>query len=263
MAKQKKEYDAKIAGEGLSKLASLLTDHQICEDVAALDAAGQNCSKINDPYSWGYKFDFLDFKIDVEGKCMPKSLVEINLRFSIDIKGLIHAQSDIKNPLSRLKFNLELRGLAYNLDNDQEVEVFAAWHLDRHIREGGDGENKFSHPEYHLTFGGDKMREAKNRLDDYFDYGSSLIMPSPRIAYPPMDAVLGIDFIIQNYIHKSRRKPILEDPQYKTIVRRSQIALWKPYYTSIAAAWHKFDGLKFDTEYGFSKLMPFVLKETN
>jgi hypothetical protein len=70
------------------------------------------------------------------------------------------------------------------------------------------------------------------------DFGNSLILPSPRFCYPPMDAVLGINFIIRNYLHKTKIEKLVRDPEYYQILKRSQERLWKPFFCSLYSYWN-------------------------
>ena len=81
-------------------------------------------------------------------------------------------------------------------------------------------------------------------------------MPSPRFAYPPMDAILGVDFILRNYINKDKTKNILNTPEYRLMVTKSQERLWKPYFISISSKWIT-DKLNINDNFNYDKLVPF------
>lgn len=69
--------------------------------------------------------------------------------------------------------------------------------------------------------------------------GDVLLLPAPRISYPPMDIVLGIDFILSNFVEKKVYNELRCDPQYKSAVKNAQARLWKPYILSLAHFWCK------------------------
>ena len=96
------------------------------------------------------------------------------------------------------------------------------------------GEDKFSHPEYHIQYGGNEILNNNS-----FAYGDFVLIETPRIPFPPMDVFLAVDFILHNFISKSRHKNITEDNTYKSIVEKSKELIWKPYYLSIASKWEK------------------------
>jgi hypothetical protein len=65
-------------------------------------------------------------------------------------------------------------------------------------------------------------------MDASFDYGTGLILESPRIAHPPMDAILGIDFVLTNYFCSSRLD-FREEGDYSNLLRAAQKRIWLPY----------------------------------
>lgn len=242
----------KICGEDLCTLARLLSNYSICHDTGSLDNAGEVFNKTATDITWGYKIGSLNFKIDEVGKRRPAEATDLNLQFSIDISGIYYNEDLLKDPLTSLNFDLELFGRYCDSNQNDVSDIHAAWHLDpQDYDEMG---TDYCHPHYHLTFGGHKLEEK----DIYF--GNILILPSPRIAHPPMDAVLGIDFIIQNYFNKQRIVKLLDDPIYRNIVRKSQEYLWKPYYAAIASKWVA-PVLNIDPNLDFQRLLPFLTKD--
>lgn len=252
MEKPNKESENKAIGNDLLLLAELLISEGICNDASSLNTAGNNCSKLPDEAPWSYKLGQLDFLIDEVGSTIPNDATDLKLRFSMSIKSNISEVESIKDPLDSLNFDIEIFGAYINNQSTDIVNLYCSWHLDRHISKAGDGQNKYSHPLYHFTFGGNKMEEQK------LDYGSALIIPSPRIAYPPMDAVLGVDFILQNYFSKNKIKTLLQKPEYIEIIKKSQERLWQPYFTSISSKWGAVSGNSFHKEFTYKNLWPFL-----
>ena len=107
-------------------------------------------------------------------------------------------------------------------------EYIAAWHLDKHIYNDGDGEGDYMHPLYHFTFGGERMSE----LDD--DYGNIIIIDSPRLMHPPMELIIAFDFILRQFIPKSLVRNILEAKPYNDVVEKAKKHIWKPYALAFA-----------------------------
>lgn len=243
-------------GDDLCKLAQLLVGAGVCKDVGPLDTAGKSFAKNIDGNNWSYKVPYLDFDIDSVGKILPTGSSDLKLRFSIDVKGHFLEKNLASDPFHELKFNIEISGVCCDPSLGKFCNIYCSWHLDRHVGKDTE-ETKYSHPFYHLTFGGDKMKE-KEFDGTKLDFGNILVMPTPRIAYPPMDAILGIDFIIQNYLHKDTIKPLVSNPEYQEIIYKSQEYLWKPYYITIASKWEKDDPLTFDSSYSYNKLLPFL-----
>ena len=252
MAKQNREPENEEIGKDLCDLARLLTDEGLCMDASFLDSAGKVCAKIPGDNKWKYSFAKLDFSLDEVGSTIPADASEIILRFSININGKTEEAGKICDPLDWLAFDIEVLGQYYHEPSDEIRDMYCSWHLDRHISVQGDGENKFSHPLYHFAFGGKKMEEKG------LDFGSTLILPSPRFAYPPMDAVLGIDFIIKNYIHRDKIKKLTRNPDYIRIIKKSQIRLWLPYSKSMYSYWDKL-GHTYSDGFDHKAVFPFYI----
>jgi hypothetical protein len=230
MVNQSAESEIKIIGDDLCKLADLLITDGICTNTGSLEAAGNSCSKMATETNWGYKFFNLDFNIDEVRSRIPSFCTDLILRFSIDIEGVVQKEKEISNPLNKLFFDIEITGSYLDEKEDKVIPLHCSWHFDKHLKEEGDGSPKYSHPEYHIAFGGKKMEGREI-------YGSTLILPSPRIAYPPMDGPLGVNFILQNYYHKDRIKNILTNPLYMQIIEKSQNRLILPYAQSLISKW--------------------------
>lgn len=251
MADRSSASEIKTIGDDLCKLADILITEGICINTGSLDAAGNSCSKSASESLWGYKFFNLDFNIDEVGSSIPVGCTDLVLRFSIDIEGIPPLEKIISNPLSKLKFDIEILGSFHDENKDEIVPLHSAWHFDKHIHKDGDALTKYSHPEYHIAFGGEKM-EGKDI------YGSTLILPSPRIAYPPMDAPLGINFILQNYFNKKKNKRILNNPIYSQIIKNSQNRLVLPYAQSFISKWVNL-GNTFSDDFDHKSIFPLFM----
>ncbi len=255
MAKESKELSNDSIGEDLCKLADWLIKEGLCANTGSLNAAGSLCIKKAGEPQWDYKFGDLDFKIDEVGGTIPTGATDLTLRFSMDIMGMPESKdNNITNPLLKLIFDIEISGSFYDPAIDKVRDLFCSWHLDKNVGKEGDAKTKFSHPEYHFTFGGNKM-EGKGEI-----YGSTLILPSPRIAHPPMDAVLGVDFILNNYFHKDHIKKIVTNPEYTEMVKKSQNRLWKPYFKSVSSKWQEYPAPIFGSTFTYNDLWPFLQK---
>lgn len=222
--------NCKILASDIFDFAELLVSHDIVQDAKSLyDAAAKlQCSQ--NVSEWMYECS--NIKFSVEGAfagTIPHKVGLVDIIFNITLKGTFQTtENKYLNPLAQLSFDIELEGLR---DFDDKIDTFyACWHLDKHIP--GTGTPTYVHPEYHLTFGGNRLEEKG--VDNF---GSTLILPAPRIAYPPMDAILGIDFILQNYYPLSTIANLINDSKYKEIIGNAQDRLWKPYYLSLSAAW--------------------------
>ncbi|MES1222102.1 MAG: hypothetical protein ABUT20_41790 [Bacteroidota bacterium] len=246
-----KELDNKEIGEDLCKLAVLLQSNNLCSDITPLQNAGGACISTATATLWKYNLEKITFKADEVGGRLSADSTDILISLSIDIEGVVSNAADIIDPLNKLVFDLEIDGGRINPESYEYENLYSAWHLDRHIFGAKDQKTKYSHPLYHFTFGGNKM-ECKG----HDVYGSALILPAPRIVYPPMDAVLGIDFILQNYLHKDTIKTIIEDPEYIEIQKKAQERIWKPFFCSMYSHWNS--GL-YSIEAAFTALKIFPL----
>ena len=86
------------------------------------------------------------------------------------------------------------------------------------------------HPIYHLTFGGTHMENLQNSGSDF---GRALILRTPRITHPPMEVILGIDFIFNHFIPKSELD-LLSDRRYIEVINELKSYIWLPYSLAIA-----------------------------
>lgn len=235
-------------------LATLLYAANICRDTDQLNKIVGRLYNVNHTDEHMYKVvDFEFINIDKIGKSIPVDADDLEIKFSVCIDSKQYTAGIIEDPLNNLKFNIELFGFMLTEGCDI-VALHSSWHLDRHIFENSEEESKYLHPHYHFTFGGDKMKAQLGVMD----YGQSLILPTPRIAHPPMDAILGIDFIIQNYYTKSKVQDILTDSQYIQIISNAQERLWKPYYMSIFSKWNCAVSANIDSDFNYNKLLPFL-----
>ncbi|GLU45404.1 hypothetical protein [Allomuricauda sp. NBRC 101325] len=233
----------------LLTLARLLEDNGLVDDVRSLYDAS-NRVRLSRDENWAYECVNLKFKTIEEkmGGAIPNNINFFTLIFSININGKYTDDSTYYNPLNSLDvFDIEIS--AY--DEDLK-ELYASWHLDKHISSGNDGIPQFIHPEYHIAFGGNLM-EGKMAT-----YEGLVVLPAPRISHPPMDVVLGIDFIVQNYFRLEDKRKLIEDSNYKEIIKRSQKRLWRPYFASINCEWHNPpEGVKIDEEFNNKQVFPF------
>ena len=127
---------------------------------------------------------------------------------------------------------LELDLIAMGYGTDEEIEekqgadVICAWHLDIHP----DGqESDFAHPRFHWQYGG---KYVWDNTKEWF--GNHLLLIPPRLAHPPLDAILAIDFVLSNY-YAPAWKDLRNDPSYSRTVATAQRLYWEPYYRAVAS----------------------------
>jgi hypothetical protein len=218
----------------LNLLARILRQEKFCLDTSPLSKVAGELGKSKD---WTYNLQKLKFKIDdVPRNTVPSDvkLLEVILNVQITEKGCTEKQ--IQNPvIGTYNFSIEISGQINGR------KVISHWHLDFDDKLG----NEYIHPDFHLTYGGDLMKTI--------NLGDVLLLPSPRISYPPMDAVLGIDFIIRNFFKEDRCAKLLSNSQYRRAIQNSQQRLWRPYMLAIAGYWCKFNGCKYEADMSLSK----------
>jgi hypothetical protein len=207
----------------LYRLAGVLDGRSLVRDPSPLADAALWCvkpEKINGQHYWGYSFESLMFKkLDAESfrHSRPENSQILELELSVNLKGPCLNDNVPDNPFSSLSGDIIVHGITA----DGSRSLTSAWHLDKHIRNDGDPEPPLAHPEYHFQHGGKKIRLLA-------DYGAHQILESPRIAHPPLDAVLLVDFILSNYCG-SEWDQLRLNSTYKELVVSAQERYWAPY----------------------------------
>ena len=202
----------------------------ILKDIGSLTRASNLCRNSTQDNKWGYNVRELDFgEIESDLKIRPKAIEDPKLYLSIKLDGICYADEEYFDPFTELICDIVIKG---SLSKDKEV--ICCWYLDRYISEEGDNEPKEVHPRYHFQFGG---KEILDRIDkDNIDFGGSLFMEPPRLPHPPLDIILGIDFVLSNF-YGGKWKEVNRDTTYRNIVKEAQDQFWKPYAMAIASKW--------------------------
>lgn len=167
---------------------------------------------------WAYNVSGLMLRVDVPQKTIPVSCISpLQVKINLELEGRL--DDGTGDQLTKLVLDLGI--------TSESGEHVCAWHFDRHI-EGGNSTD--AHPLYHFQHGGHAMKPYIEEL------GRSLILPAPRLAFPPMDAILSIDFVLSNFSGDCWSS-LKKDPTYLHLLRASQRTFWKPYLTSLASWW--------------------------
>lgn len=132
----------------------------------------------------------------------------------------------ITNPITQNIDNLHIYSLdlkieLYKSKLNKKDPRFSSWHLDK---EKNPENCKYTHPYYHLQFGGKKLENIEVGLG---------ILSAPRIPHPPMDIILAFHFIINNFYNNKNFgfvKNLLLDPDYVRILKNSQERIWVDYF---------------------------------
>lgn len=218
-----------ILSTDLKQLANILYKEKICSDISPFQKI------IGEVKKGGYDLQKLKLKIDSVPNNIRPSVTSLEILLNVQITETLLNENNIDNPVSIYNFSIEIMG------KNEGQTVHSSWHLDF----DNTLDNKYTHPSFHLTYGGKTMKST--------ELGNVLLLPAPRISYPPMDAVLGVDFVLSNFVKKETYNKIKTNSQYKAAVKRSQQRLWRPYMLSIANHWCRFSGCNFMTDSTLSK----------
>lgn len=138
---------------------------------------------------------------------------------------------DIDHMFNNYMFNVVFKGYGANEDE----YYYSSFHLDY----DPSNSSNFIHPWFHLTYGGINVKNV--------DHGELMILPAPRIPVWPMDFILGLDFILSNFLDQERyKKEFIADSNYRSALKKAQDSIWRPYILSISHHWCKFSDCKYN-----------------
>lgn len=189
-------------------VADILKREKLCSDISPLI---QCCSKGE------YRVEKLRFNISEVPRNTKPNVELLEVLLDVSFKETL---DDI--PISNYCFRITAQGLDGNAK-----QIKSCWHLDY----DSNNNQEYIHPNFHLTWGGETIKSL--------NFGDVLLLPTPRISYPPMDIVLGVDFVLSNFIKKGEYMKIQSDSQYQAAVKNAQEKYWKPYMMSLAHHWGK------------------------
>lgn len=180
---------------------------------------------------WGYNLNRIIFKFE----SIPRHTIPCNckdLKIVLDLKavGDSNDPNKLNDPLKWLEFNIVIEATKFSADKNKQVKI--SYHLDRHIIGGEGNDSEFPHPIYHFQFGGRKLTEEKE-----IDTGDLLVLDSPRIGHYPMEAILGIDFILSNFFPKTWKEIRTESSEYNNLIEEYQEQFIKPYIHTHSSHW--------------------------
>lgn len=235
---------------------SLLEAKIILDDKKFKDAA-DNCIKMvpevkgikyDKKNSWGYEVSDLKLHFsskDITAEIFPSKSTINSITISSKVIGKICRSDYAEDPLFHIEFNLVVKGI-----NEKGESLIASWHLDRHP----DGSTtEAAHPVYHFQYGGRKLIIPDN------NYGGHLVIDMPRIMHPPLDLILGVDFVLSNFFG-NRRNTLCENRPYVNSVADIQRLIWRPYVHSIARHWSSYENVSSKYEWDSSTIYPQLLK---
>lgn len=188
--------------------------------------------------AWGFEDIKLEFRgIDLGKNIRPnldsehyeKAILE--LRFT-KMSWLPASFQRLKDPIQEYQLQLILK-----ISDFETILAKSAWHFDKHPDKKSDNSPEatpeFHHPLYHLHFGGYELTEEED-----LEHGNILIVEAPRIMHPPMDLVLAVDFVLNNFYSCHSCQPFIDlisEPDYTRIVKNSRERFWKPFAFGFAS----------------------------
>lgn len=170
---------------------------------------------------WAYELHGLQLRVDVPQNTLPAACPgPLLLDLNFEIEGTFQFNDGVEF-VTKLILELAIRS--------GSGEHLCAWHFDRHIGDG-DAPPTEAHPLFHFQHGGHAMKPYADFL------GSSLLLPTPRLAFPPMDATLAIDFVLSNFSGTSWNG-LRDEAVYCRLLRDAQLRYWRPYVLRLAEWW--------------------------
>lgn len=178
-----------------------------------------------------YSYNFSTISLFIPKSKLPSHSIprnfnglEVVLSIKDDIEFKITKSDYIEDPFIKLRnFNIIL--------NCEKKHYTSSWHLDRHEYVKGEPSPSNIHPIYHLTFGGYYMENLQSEFSD--EFGRSLILRTPRIMHPPMELILGIDFIFNQFIPRNELD-LFFDPTYCDVIKRLKNYFWLPFSLALS-----------------------------
>ena len=167
---------------------------------------------------------------------------------TVNAFGICTEEDSLVDPLSDLTVNILVTGYtkrqrkkinAIHLDShpprdDEERRLKPVPNLEEAYKTSGQRINH-NHPRYHFQIGGKHVWGKPSH-----EFGSQLLLETPRIAHPPLDAILAIDFVLANYYAETWSKMLKFERRYRDLVETAQDIFWRPYLFAAASTWSPF-----------------------
>lgn len=172
--------------------------------------------------NWAYEVADLHLRVNTPQNVFPQGCGGewLNIYMNLNLRG--QCNDELDDGLTDLV--LEIR-----IETESKQNI-CSWHFDRHIVDAKSMPPKEAHPLYHFQHGGHAMNDLAESL------GKTLLLPAPRLAFPPMDAVLAIDFILSNFAGNCWQK-LRDETMYSKLLKEAQYKHWRPYIKRLASWW--------------------------
>lgn len=241
----------------LKEFGRILKTEKIILDDKKFRDASKNCLssvpdikgiKYDKKNSYGYEISDLPIHFkreDLNIGIFPKDSTISSILVSSKIVGKIVRPDYAEDPFFHLEFNLVVKG-----HNKDKKPLIACWHLDRHP---DNSPSNTVHPVYHFQYGG---RNLKIKDDNW---GGHLVLDIPRIMHPPLDLILGIDFVLSNFLGNRRQNLCTERPYINSVIEL-QRKIWRPYVYALANNWQSYGEDNSRYTWDCDKIYPQILK---
>lgn len=234
----------------LRSIAEILIRHNIIRDGGPLLSAATKCQQVKDGAYYEYEIPHLlfhDLPQGVMHHARPQNLqaTDFCIDLKVDLCGVVLEGNAIEDPFTYLVVDLFISGQMLTEDCSLRT-LKCAWHFDRNEEEEAEekvnskkrrkndapkkGRSPAVHPIYHFQHGGQRVWDLSN-------YGEQLLLEPPRIAHPPLDGILAIDFVLSNYLGDSWKKLRDQEHRYDEIVKEAQRRCWRAYALTSASLW--------------------------
>lgn len=221
-------YSARNVASELRMLADSLSRLGVCNDVSPLWSAAEKCHRDSPGHgAWAYRLSDLVFNVVNPRGLLPGGVHDVQLLLSASVASS-QSLTDLADPFTSLAIDVVIQGRRESGNSSR-----AAWHLDRHVlvaSEEGSATSPELHPLYHFQYGGRRLHEHVR------DFGDTLLLRSPRLLHPPMEAILTVDFVVANFFAEEWGR-LRDDGTYRNLVDSAYQRYWNPYFRSIADIW--------------------------
>ncbi len=239
---EKKRY-RKLVSDLMRKYAQSLKSTNVLHDIKAFEEAAKQCLdglnpviagiKIDNNNSWGYELRNVILKVPKKSKTkgiLPEGANVNTITFSAKIIGNYISSTYAEDPFSHIELNIIAKG-----KSSDGSDMLACWHFDRDLKpKTGSKKPLDAHPIYHFQFAGKNLKLPND------NYGEHLVLDTPRIMHLPLDAILGFDFVLSNFLG-GKRNMLKTNKPYANCLKEVQKQFWRPYVHSVAKEWDSYD----------------------
>lgn len=233
--------ERQLRADELFRLADLLETYEITPDAGPLRDAGGRClGNIRQAHEdapdagrsfWGYQIENLRLRLEPQRHCRPRAADAERLEgtLSVDVEEYVPDQVPIGASYERIRRLDASFSCNAEMPLDGAVHrLRTAWHVDTHLHVGQASDAM--HPRFHFQTGGREFADLDASIRGV------LLLEAPRLACPPLDGILAVDFILAHYrgVHWEELRAM--DPRYGRLRKPAMERYWAPYFRLLADA---------------------------